>query len=364
MAKPANASTENSPVLTQEPEYFRGQIVARLILVTLLTAYFFWLPTAPLLLTKQTIYWIAATFGSFQLASWWMYRRAPSSELRIRIESWIDILFVSGALLIDSNELPLSLFMLLGLLLANAVQHGQKMYFELLSVATILIILSSLIRQQLIDQPMYYPFIGSLVFIATCLFFVSLIIRANEHYKVLAARIGEIDSLTGMLNQQAFIRAANYLITLSQRTPMPMVLFIAEIENYHHLNEKMGQPTGDLILKHLSRITLINLRRNDLSARITGNTFAFLITNVDKKSAELVAVRLQYEFALWADKEKLEASISFAMTTLPNYNITIQIMLKHLGQYLHTSKKTIGTPGVAQAPPLSAEDIIKLQATL
>ena len=363
MAKSAILLIDKSPSLQEEPQFSRGLITARLLLIGLITAYFVWLPSAPIFISKHTLYWIIASFTTFQLASWWTFLNYPISESRIRIDTWIDILFASIALLVDSNSFPLSMFMLVGMLLANAVQHGHKTYFELLSVTAILALLCSVIRQLHLDQPLHYPYLGSLFFSGVCLFLLSLIMRKNEHFKTIAARLGEIDPLTGMLNKPAFVIAANYLMTLSQRTPIPMVLFIAEIENYHTLTKKFGQPTGDSILKHLSRITLINLRRNDLSARFSGNTFAFLITNIDKKSAELVAMRLQYEFALWADKEKLETSISFAMSTIPSYNITIEIMLKHLSHYLSKSKKTIGKPGIAQAPPLSSEDIINLSTT-
>jgi len=80
--------------------------------------------------------------------------------------------------------------------------------------------------------------------IAFAVFYSYLLVRRLELMKMEAIRISEHDSLTGILNRRAFLRTAQYLLMLNERTNIPLVFIYADLDNFKAVNDQFGHEYG------------------------------------------------------------------------------------------------------------------------
>lgn len=88
------------------------------------------------------------------------------------------------------------------------------------------------------------------------------------------------DSLTKLHNRHYFQEKANEIFTLVKRSICSASLIIFDIDNFKQINDKFGHPDGDIVLKNIGEILLVNSRKDiDFIFRIGGEEFAIISLN-------------------------------------------------------------------------------------
>ena len=139
-------------------------------------------------------------------------------------------------------------------------------------------------------------------------FFVGIIlvaigIAATRERKLIAAKAAltqqaRHDSLTGLANWQAFVdEIAN---TLSRRRANDEVfsVFMLDLDRFKDVNDSLGHPAGDALLKETARRLRSSLREADVLARFGGDEFAIIQRHESKNKNNIAKHREQYEFAI------------------------------------------------------------------
>jgi diguanylate cyclase (GGDEF)-like protein/PAS domain S-box-containing protein len=88
------------------------------------------------------------------------------------------------------------------------------------------------------------------------------------------------DELTGAYNRRGFLTLADQQIKLARRSKKGMMLIYADLDGLKWINDTYGHSEGDFALKTLSSVMKSSYRDSDIVARIGGDEFVVLITDL------------------------------------------------------------------------------------
>lgn len=120
--------------------------------------------------------------------------------------------------------------------------------------------------------------------------FKYLALTYNDIYEVNTANEAmlryqaEHDPLTGIINRGAF----EQLKELLRIKPVPLALLIVDVDKFKLINDGYGHETGDKILKKVAELLQESFRATDYPARIGGDEFAVILTNMTVAQKEVI----------------------------------------------------------------------------
>lgn len=100
----------------------------------------------------------------------------------------------------------------------------------------------------------------------------------------------DTDSMTGLLNRNAFLDKIKQLNKTSRQSALLMI----DADNFKNINDVYGHQVGDKALTAIVDALRMPLRQNDIIGRIGGEEFAFFLPDTDIKPALKTAVQLLY----------------------------------------------------------------------
>jgi diguanylate cyclase (GGDEF)-like protein/PAS domain S-box-containing protein len=113
------------------------------------------------------------------------------------------------------------------------------------------------------------------------------------------AQLARTDGLTGLANRTTFVDRLRQSFTATRRGASPFAVLYMDVDHFKDVNDTLGHPTGDLLLKEIAERLKANTRENDVVARLGGDEFAILQTEMDDpaRSGEL-ATKLLHALAV------------------------------------------------------------------
>jgi diguanylate cyclase (GGDEF)-like protein/putative nucleotidyltransferase with HDIG domain len=111
--------------------------------------------------------------------------------------------------------------------------------------------------------------------------------RALEQMRDLA----ELDPLTGLRNRRGFEHGLD-----SRRGPL--ALLICDLDHFKRVNDTLGHPAGDDVLRRFADLLRVCTREDDAAIRLGGEEFALVLSGVGERDALAVAERLRREVAV------------------------------------------------------------------
>ncbi len=153
------------------------------------------------------------------------------------------------------------------------------------------------------------------------------------------------DALTKLNNRRAWNSDAKSRIQRAQRGPKLMALFIMDVNAFKQVNDTFGHPVGYRVLATVARKIRLSLRPEDLCARVGGDEFAALLSNISAEEAYKVANRI------WENVTKivmsipdLRPSVSIGAIVLrPDALFCLKDGMKFADLRLYKAKKKNGT---------------------
>lgn len=123
-------------------------------------------------------------------------------------------------------------------------------------------------------------------------YFVKLIFQISELENKMR-NLATYDSLTNLLQRQAFLDGIELLYKFIKRKKGTLVVFYIDVDNFKSINDTYGHVVGDKVLKSLGKILETNKRESDLVGRLGGEEFAFALVDIDLKGALYFAEKLR-----------------------------------------------------------------------
>jgi two-component system cell cycle response regulator len=105
-------------------------------------------------------------------------------------------------------------------------------------------------------------------------------------------RLAVIDPLTGLYNRRYALNRLSEIAELALTTERPFAVMVLDLDRFKEVNDTHGHPAGDAVLTEVARRMTINIRQNDLLARIGGEEFLIALPETDLAQANMIAQRL------------------------------------------------------------------------
>ncbi len=115
-------------------------------------------------------------------------------------------------------------------------------------------------------------------------------IAADEELENLATR----DGLTGLVNHRTFQSGLHREILRARRTGQTLAFLLTDIDHFKNVNDTHGHQAGDIILRHVADIARAQVREElDIAARYGGEEFGFVLIGADAQAAMETAERIR-----------------------------------------------------------------------
>ena len=164
---------------------------------------------------------------------------------------------------------------------------------------------------------------------------------AYEQTKQLATT----DALTGVANHRELETYIDRELQRARKTREPIALVICDLDNFKEINDTVGHPAGDAVLRHLTRHILVpSVRPKDLVARYGGDEFVLVLRGADSREALAVAERIRRTVAsravLMDGKAVSNLSLSMGIAVFPKDGETREALVQAADQALYVAKRT------------------------
>ena len=122
---------------------------------------------------------------------------------------------------------------------------------------------------------------------------ISMDVTEEIEAKLQAEHMAFHDPLTNLLNRRAFLEKIDFLTKLAKRHEQMLAVLFLDLDNFKFVNDSYGHSVGDELLIKVANILKNSVRDTDLIARIGGDEFVIVLTDVkDADSVEQIGKKL------------------------------------------------------------------------
>jgi diguanylate cyclase len=163
------------------------------------------------------------------------------------------------------------------------------------------------------------------------------------------------DELTGLANRRALLARAQSIVGAAT-TSRPAALLLLDLDGFKEVNDSLGHPAGDDLLRQVGPRLRAALRTDDVLARLGGDEFAVLVPDTSLDEAQALAHRLR-ELVLepfTVEGTRLHVGVSIGVATSPVPATSVPELLRCADVAMYTAKSAregvhVHAPDPAQA---------------
>jgi diguanylate cyclase (GGDEF)-like protein len=149
------------------------------------------------------------------------------------------------------------------------------------------------------------------------------------------------DDLTGLHNRRGFTALATRHLRWARDTGQHMVMFFADLDGLKLINDRFGHAEGDRAISLAAACIKETFRKFDVTARLSGDEFVALISEVPGRNVEAISRRLQRNLADRPGAERpytLSLSVGVAHFD-PDHPVTLQELMRRADAALYRHKR-------------------------
>lgn len=105
--------------------------------------------------------------------------------------------------------------------------------------------------------------------------------------------LARVDALTGLPNRRQFDERLSQLVLRNRRRGDPLALLYVDVDYFKAVNDRLGHPAGDEVLRTFARRLSGCVRASDMVARVGGDEFAVLVDDAQlREAAAIIAQKI------------------------------------------------------------------------
>lgn len=122
-------------------------------------------------------------------------------------------------------------------------------------------------------------------FLSVTVLFLTVFYLLLKQSKILQSqlRLAFIDELTGLPNRREFLRLLDTKWQKNKGRHGWAVLYL-DLDKFKNINDSYGHDAGDAVIREFGKRISATVRKSDTVARLSGDEFAILLTNIDGQS--------------------------------------------------------------------------------
>lgn len=165
--------------------------------------------------------------------------------------------------------------------------------------------------------------------------------RALTRHAKENAHLATHDSLTGLPNRELLRDRTERALLASRRSGVHVALILIDLDRFKELNDTLGHPHGDALLKQIGPRLREQLRDSDTVARVGGDEFVVMLPDLRSDHsalavAEKLNIALQQPFAI--DGVTVDVDSSAGLVTAPDHGDNFDELLQHADVAMYVAK--------------------------
>ncbi|MES2531615.1 MAG: EAL domain-containing protein, partial [Pseudomonadota bacterium] len=148
------------------------------------------------------------------------------------------------------------------------------------------------------------------------------------------------DELTGLPNRNLFFEQLKQLRRTAVANKSSAILLL-DLDNFKNINDTLGHPAGDILLKTIGARLRQTIRKTDLVARLGGDEFAVLQRDISsREEVHALAKRLAHAVNVPCELDGYYTSmqVSIGITFVPDDGVDPDTLLMNADLALYTAK--------------------------
>ncbi len=167
--------------------------------------------------------------------------------------------------------------------------------------------------------------------------------NAQKHHRLKEMAVK--DGLTRVLNHKGFKDLIQKEFQRAQRYQHPLSLIMIDVNAFKAINDSLGHPAGDYVLRNISECLQNVVRQPDIVARYGGDEFAILLPDTELPKAEMLVKRIlatikKHPFIWQSQRIKVEISCGISTSGEMTSDENEETLIQKADQRLYHAKRS------------------------
>jgi diguanylate cyclase (GGDEF)-like protein len=152
------------------------------------------------------------------------------------------------------------------------------------------------------------------------------------------------DDLTGVAKRLHFLQRFEAEIRRTENYQQPFALFMFDVDRFKAVNDTYGHAAGDVVIRKVAEIAMLNTRSSDLVGRYGGDEFLVLITSSTQEQAFQYCENIRKKFAATEIRipglaEPIRLTISGGLAVFPAHGHSTAELTRAADHALYEAKR-------------------------
>ncbi len=154
-------------------------------------------------------------------------------------------------------------------------------------------------------------------------------------------RLAFEDHLTGLPNRAMFYDRLEQSLLVTKRNVQPLSVMLLDLDRFKYVNDTLGHPVGDMVLREVACRLRGLLRESDTVARLGGDEFAILMPSGDPEHARIVARKIlqSLETPITIDEQSIDIGTSIGIVHYPQHGGDADMLLRNADVSMYAAKR-------------------------
>ena len=155
-------------------------------------------------------------------------------------------------------------------------------------------------------------------------------------------RLAYQDTLTSLPNRALFNDRLEMAIKNARRSGKPVTMLMMDLDRFKYVNDTLGHPVGDMVLREVGQRLQALLRQTDTIARLGGDEFAVILPDADTGPATEIAQTIQraLEKPIILEGQPLDVGSSVGIASFPEHGDDPKSLMRHADVAMYVAKRS------------------------